>query len=64
VKRVCKTGIVSIWRPFALEQSLKNIKRFNKVQIGFYPGDLVTHTGAREILSTSGRLLDNLGELA
>ena len=28
------------------------------------PGDLVTHMGDRELLSVSGRLLHNLGELA
>ena len=30
----------------------------------FYPGDLVTRTGDREIRSVSGRLPDNPGELA
>ena len=35
-----------------------------KVQSRFYPGDLVTHTGDREIHSVSGRLPDYPGELA
>ena len=30
----------------------------------FYPGDLMTRTGEREICSVSGRLPDNPGELA
>ena len=52
--------IVSIWKAYAVEQSLK----YKKVQSGFYPGDLVTRTGDREIRSASGRLPDNPGELA
>ena len=35
-----------------------------KVQSRFYPGDLVTRTGDREIHSVSGRLPDYPGELA
>ena len=35
-----------------------------KVQSRFYPRDLVTHTGDREIRSVSGRLQDYPGELA
>ena len=35
-----------------------------KVQSRFYPGDLVTRTGDREIRSVSGRLPDYPGELA
>ena len=35
-----------------------------KVQSRFYPGDLMTRTGDREIRSVSGRLPDNPGELA
>ena len=35
-----------------------------KVQSHFYPGDLVTRTGNREIRSLSGRLPDYPGELA
>ena len=35
-----------------------------KVPRRFYAGDLVTHTGDREIRSISGRLPDYLGELA
>ena len=35
-----------------------------KVPSCFYPVDLVTHMGDREIRSVSGRLLDYLGELA
>ena len=46
-----------------MEQSLKNIKRFKKALSGFYPGDLVTRMGDRDIRSTSGRFLDNPGEL-
>ena len=38
-----------------MEQSLLN---------RFYPGDLMTRTGDREIRSESGRLPDNAGELA
>lgn len=38
VKRVCKTGIVSIWRPFALEQSLTNIKKVQKGSNQFLSG--------------------------
>ena len=34
-----------------------------KVQSRFYPGDLVTRTGDREIRSVSGRLPDYPGEL-
>ena len=64
MKRVRIAEIVSIWRPYAEEQSLKNIKRLKKVQSGFYPGDLVTRTGDREIRSASVRLPDNPGELA
>ena len=39
-------------------------KRLWKVQSRFYPGDLMTRTGDREIRSVSGRLPDNSGELA
>ena len=39
-------------------------KGLKKVQKRIYPGELVTRTGDREIRSVSGRLLDNLGELA
>ena len=39
-------------------------KRLWKVQSRFYPGDLMTRTGDREIRSVSGRLPDNPGELA
>ena len=39
-------------------------KRLRKVQSRFYPGDLMTRTGDREIRSVSGRLPDNPGELA
>ena len=35
-----------------------------KVQSRFYPGDLVTRTGDREIRSVFGRLTDYPGELA
>ena len=35
-----------------------------KAQSRFYPGDLVTRTGDREIHSVSGRLPDYPGELA
>ena len=35
-----------------------------KVQSRFYPGDLVTRKGDREIRSVSGRLPDYPGELA
>ena len=34
------------------------------LQSRFYPGDLMTRTGDREIRSVSGRLPDNAGELA
>ena len=34
------------------------------IQSRFYPGDLVTRTGDREIRSVSGRLPDYPGELA
>ena len=39
-------------------------KRLWKVQSRFYPGDLMTRTGDREIRSVSRRLPDNPGELA
>ena len=39
-------------------------KRLWKVQSRFYPGDLMTRTGDREIRSVPGRLPDNPGELA
>ena len=35
-----------------------------RLQSRFYPGDLMTRTGDREIRSVSGRLPDNAGELA
>ena len=35
-----------------------------EIQSRFYPGDLVTRAGDREIRSVSGRLPDNPGELA
>ena len=35
-----------------------------KIQSRFYPGDVAARMGDREICSVSGRLPDNLGELA
>ena len=45
-----------------MEQNLSNIERF-KVFF-FFPGDLVTPTGDREIRSSCGRLPENLEDLA
>ena len=57
--RLKKTGIVLI--SVHLETGRYSSA---KVQSRFYPGDLVTRTGDREIRSVSGRLPDYPGELA
>ena len=61
MKRVWKNpSILNLGMPFESRME----KRLWKVQSRFYPGDLMTRTGDREIRSVSGRLPDNPGELA
>ena len=55
-----KTEIVLLWYTWRREVSLQ----IAKVPSHFYPGDLVTRTGEREIYSISRRLPDYPGELA
>ena len=64
VKQVCKCTMtqyfLNLWN-IIVEILAYYVK---KAPSRFYPGDLVTRTGDREIRSVSGRLPDNPGELA
>ena len=66
--KLFKVEIIKYHKNFPPRYKRQNAKICQKkVFYGFYlfcPGDLVTRTGEWEIRSVTGRLPDNLGELA